>query len=229
MNSRTEFLNSLPDTMHKPEGATRWCGYCFVAAYLDGHNEAREKALHKLFHNERIMSGNGYECIGGRAMNSSLIPILLLLIVAFTAPALGQINATPLNESEWFNVALTLYNQERFNDSLQAFNKVIEIDPLNAYAWNYRGADLGLLGKNNEALASFGRATEINSSYAEPWYNIGRIYDIEGDLDSAIKAYNRATEINPNYQNAWFNKNQDMDAMGIGHSSLYNELTGAAG
>jgi tetratricopeptide (TPR) repeat protein len=166
--------------------------------------------------------------IGGRATNSSLISVLLLLIVTFTAPALGQINATQLNETEWFNVALTLYNQERFNDSLQAFNKVIEIDPLNAYAWNYRGADLGLLGKNDEALASFGEAARINSSYAEPWYNIGRIYDIEGDLDSAIKAYNRATEINPNYQNAWFNKDQDMDAMGIGHSSLYNELTGHA-
>jgi len=82
------------------------------------------------------------------------------------------------------------------------------------------------LGKDDEALASFGRAASINSSYAEPWYNIGRIYDNEGDLDSAIKAYNRATEINPNYQNAWFNKDQDMDSMGIGHSSLYNELSG---
>lgn len=160
-------------------------------------------------------------------MNSSLMPVILsLLIVALTAPVFGQMNESQLNESEWFNVGLTLYNQERFNDSLQAFNKVIEINPQNAYAWNFRGADLGLLGKNNEAIASFGRATEINSSYAEPWYNIGRMYDSEGDLDSAIKAYNRATEINPNYQNAWFNKNQDMDAMGIGHSSLYNELAG---
>ena len=185
-------------------------------------------ALHKLFHKERIISRTDYERIGGRATNSSLIPVLLLLIVAFTAPALGQINATQLNETEWFNVALTLYNQDRYNDSLQAYNNVIGIDPLNAVAWNNRGIDLALLGKNDAALMSFGRATSINSSYAEPWYNIGVIYDMEGDLDSAIKAYNRATEINPNYQKAWFNKNQDMDTMGIGHSSLYNELTGNA-
>jgi tetratricopeptide (TPR) repeat protein len=161
-------------------------------------------------------------------MNSSLIPILLLLIVAFTAPALGQINTTQLNESEWFNVALTLYNQDRYNDSLQAYNNVIAIDPLNAVAWNNRGIDLALLGKDTEALMSFGRAGSINASYAEPWYNMGVIYDRENDLDSAIKAYNRATQINPNYQRAWFNKNQDMDAMGIGHSSLYNELSGNA-
>lgn len=162
-------------------------------------------------------------------MYSSLISVLLLLlIVAFTAPALGQINATQLNESEWFNVALTLYNQDRYNDSLQAYNNVIAIDPLNAVAWNNRGIDLGLLGKDDEALMSFGRAGSINASYAEPWFNMGVIYDRENDLDSAIKAYNRATQINPNYQRAWVNKDQDMDAMGIGHSSLYNELSGNA-
>jgi tetratricopeptide (TPR) repeat protein len=147
-------------------------------------------------------------------MNLNLIPGLILVMV-ITAPALGQLNTTQLNETEWFNVALTLYSQERFNDSLQAFNKVIEIDPLNAYAWNYRGADLGLLGRNDDALASFGRAIEINSSYAEPWYNIGRIYDLEGDLDSAVKAYTRATEINPHYDKAWINKDNDIDAIGI--------------
>ena len=186
-------------------------------------------ALHKLFHKERIISRTDYERIGGRATNSSLIPVLLLLIVAFTAPALGQINATQLNESELYNVGMVLYTQDRYNDSLQAFNEVLDINPLNAYAWKMRGIDFGYLRNYNEALFSFYRAASINSSDAEIWYNIGRIYDLEGDLDSAIKAYNRATEINPNYQNAWFNKNQDMDAMGIGHSSLYNELTGHAG
>jgi tetratricopeptide (TPR) repeat protein len=148
-------------------------------------------------------------------MNSSIVPVLLLLtILALNAPVFGQINESQLNETEWFNVGLTLYNQEKFNESQKAFDKVIEINPLNAYAWNYRGVDIGRLGKNNEAIASFRKATEINSSYAEPWYNIGRMYDIEGDLVSAIEAYNRATDIHPTYQ-AWFNKMRDMDAMGI--------------
>jgi tetratricopeptide (TPR) repeat protein len=197
-----------------------------MAVYTDEHNESRGRALHKLFHKELNMSRNDYECTGGRAMNSSLIPVLLLLIVAFTAPALGQINTSQLNESEWFNDALTLYSQDRYNDSIQAFNKVIEIDPGNVNAWKMRGIDFGYLGNSNEALASFYRAASTNSSDAEIWYDIGVVYDMEGDLDSAIKAYNRATEINPNYQNAWFRKDQDMDTMGIGHSSLYNELTG---
>jgi hypothetical protein len=35
-----------------------------------------------------------------------------------------------------------------------------------------------------------------------------------------------ATEVNPNFQDAWVRKNQDIDYIGIEHTSLYNELTG---
>ncbi len=183
----------------------------------------QDRTLHKLFQNEQIIGH-----IGGRVTNSSLVLILMLLVAAFTAPALGQINASQLNKTEWLNLGLTLVNQNRYNDSLQAFDKLIEIDPLNTVAWKMRGIDLGYMRNYDQALMSFYRAAETNSSDAEPWYNIGRIYDLQGDLNSAIRAYNRATEIDPNYQAAWFHKNQDMDAMGIGHSSLYNELAGQA-
>jgi len=88
------------------------------------------------------------------------------------------------------------------------------------------GIDLGYMHQYDQAITAFEKAAEINSSDSEPWYNIGRIYDLEGDPNDAIAAYNHATEIDPNYQAAWFYKNQDMDAMGIGHTSLYNELTG---
>jgi hypothetical protein len=44
-------------------------------------------------------------------MNSSSVLALMLLVAAFTAPALGQINATQLNKTEWLNLGLTLYDQ----------------------------------------------------------------------------------------------------------------------
>lgn len=141
---------------------------------------------------------------GGRRTNLSLIPVLLLVIV--TTPALGQLNAT-----EWFDVGLTLYNQDRYNDSIQAYNKVIDIDPQNAVAWNNKGIDLGMLGKYDEALKSFDSATTVNSSYAEAWYNKGAVHDLQGDYNSAIQDYTRAIEINPSYQKALINKNNDID------------------
>jgi hypothetical protein len=61
----------------------------------------QNSALHKLFQSEQVIGH-----IGGRVTNSSSALVLLLLVAAFTAPALGQINATQLNETEWLNLGL---------------------------------------------------------------------------------------------------------------------------
>jgi tetratricopeptide (TPR) repeat protein len=159
-------------------------------------------------------------------MKIKSVSILLFIILAFAAPALGQTNATAQSESEWFTKAVSLYNQDKFAESLEAYNKVLEINPNNAEAWNNKGIDLGFMGKNEEALDAFYKATSINSTYAEAWYNMGVIYDALGDLDRAIQAYNEATEANPSYTKAWYRKNYDIDYQGFPHSSLYKELSG---
>ncbi len=138
-------------------------------------------------------------------MYTRLIPALLL-IMAFAVPAFGQTTAT-----DWFNIGMELYNQDNFTGSLEAYNKVLDIDPLDSQAWNNKGIDLGMLGRYDEALHAFGNATKINSSYAEAWYNAGVIYDFQGDLVSAIHAYNKATEIDPSYQKALVSRSHDSD------------------
>jgi tetratricopeptide (TPR) repeat protein len=152
--------------------------------------------------------------------------ISLLLCVVFAAPAFGQANQSQLNETKLLNIGLDLFDQNRYNESLAAFDKLIEIDPLNTVAWKMRGIDLAYMQKYDQAIFSFNQAAQLNSTDPEPWFNMGRVYDLVGDLGSAVQAYNRATQIKPDYQAAWFYKNQDLDIIGIGHTSLYNELTG---
>jgi tetratricopeptide (TPR) repeat protein len=138
-------------------------------------------------------------------MRTKMIPILLIMI-AFAVPALGQTNTT-----YWFNKAMDLYNQDNISGSIDAYNNVLAIDPQDAQAWNNKGIDLGILGKYDDALQAFDMATSINSSYAEAWYNMGVVYDMQGDLDDAVHAYNKATIINPSYQKALISKNDDID------------------
>jgi tetratricopeptide (TPR) repeat protein len=123
----------------------------------------------------------------------------------------APLNATQGNETQWFKVGVTRFNQGRYEESLQAYDKVIQINQQNAVAWNNRGIDLGILGKPDDALQSFLKATSINSSFAEAWFNVGIAYDFFGEYDNAINAYTRATEINPNYEQAQMNKNEDLD------------------
>lgn len=135
-------------------------------------------------------------------------------------PQLGQatknilipsLNSTSENETQLFKVGATLFNQGRYEESLQAYDKVIQIDQQNAAAWNNRGIDLGLLNKYDDALQSFLKATSINSSFAEAWFNVGIAYDFFGEYENAINAYTKALEINPNYEKAKANRNEDID------------------
>ena len=48
-----------------------------------------------------------------------------------------------------------LLDQEKFEDSLIAYNLALKIDPRNKRAMVGRGASLGALGKNEEALKVF--------------------------------------------------------------------------
>jgi hypothetical protein len=70
------------------------------------------------------------------------VGLLPMLVVGVTAPALGQLNAT-----DWFDVDKTLYNQERYSDSIQSDDNAIKIDSRFAEAWNNKGIDLGMLGE----------------------------------------------------------------------------------
>ena len=152
-------------------------------------------------------------CREGKITNYSsqhvfLALVTLALIWAFTAPACAGANETSI---DWFMKGLDLYNQEKFNDSLQAYNRALELDPNDSEAWNNKGIDEGLLGRYDEALKSFENAVVINDSYAQAWYNMGVIYDTKGYYYTAVQAYKRATQIDSSYQKALERRSVDTD------------------
>ena len=151
-------------------------------------------------------------------MNLKSIAFCALLILAFIGPAFGQTNTT-----DWFAEGMSLYNQDRFEESVQAYDKALQNDPQDAEAWNNKGISLGILGRYSEALVAFKKAVEINSSYAEAWYNMGVIFDFQERYVEAIQAYNMATQINPSYQKAWFKKNEDINIIGLANYLQLNK------
>jgi len=152
-----------------------------------------------------------------RSRYVSLVLVTLALIWAFTAPACAGENETTIN---WFMKGFDLCNQEKYNESLEAYNKALELDPNDFEAWNNKGIDEGLLGRYDEALQSFKNAVTINESYAEAWYNMGVIYDIKGYYYTAVQAYKRATQINPSYQKALVRRNFDTDYCNVSFALL---------
>ena len=115
--------------------------------------------------------------------------VTLALIWSFTAPVCAGANETSI---DWFMKGLDLYDQEKFNESLEAYNRALELDPNDFEAWNNKGIDEGLLGRYDEALKSFENAVALNESYAEAWYNMGVIYDFKGYYYTAVQAYKKS-------------------------------------
>jgi len=143
-----------------------------------------------------------------RWQNFYLAVVALALVCALMVPVCAGENET---SSEWFMRGLNLYNQDKYEESLQAYSKSLELNKNNAEAWNNKGIDEGLLGRYDDALVSFNNAVAINESYAEAWYNMGVIYDYKGYYQTAVQAYKRATQLNPSYQKALVRRNVDTD------------------
>ena len=72
-----------------------------------------------------------------------------------------QTETDPLDVHTHFQFGLTYYFARRFEDSIAAFNKALEIDPNYAEALRFRGLVRGYLGKFKEALIDINRALEL--------------------------------------------------------------------
>jgi tetratricopeptide (TPR) repeat protein len=164
--------------------------------------------MQKLYLRHGPKSRTGGRITNYRSQHIALASVALALILAFAAPVFAGENETA---TVWFMKGLDLYNQEKYDESLEAYNRALELDPNDFEAWNNKGIDEGLLGMYDEALKSFENAVALNESYAEAWYNMGVIYDFKGYYHTAIQAYKRATQINPSYQKALVRRNIDTD------------------
>jgi tetratricopeptide (TPR) repeat protein len=60
----------------------------------------------------------------------------------------------------------------RYNEAIECYDKVIEIDPQFSSAWNDKGAVLLALGRNNESLSCLEKSIEIDPNYDLAWCNI---------------------------------------------------------
>ena len=107
-----------------------------------------------------------------------------------------------------------LANDRHYDRALEYFNKAIEMNSENDFAWGDRGLMLDKKGRKNEALESFSRALEIDSSNSITWHNKGLTLLKLGKLAEGVECFNKAIEINEKYAKAWYNKGRGLSMLG---------------
>lgn len=107
--------------------------------------------------------------------------------------------AVPMSKEQLFQLATVAAGDGEFDRAVELFQKVIDLDPKFAPAYN----GLGLVhqsfeqGDLNESIRYFKIAIELAPDYGESWNNLGRAYYARGRFVDAEKAFLRSLEIKP--------------------------------
>ena len=94
---------------------------------------------------------------------------------------------------------------ERWETAVDAYERVVDIDPGYAAAWNNLGLLQHRMGRYERAQACYSKAIEADDSCCQAAFNLGSLHEDLSDLSTAIGWYRRALEMEPDYADAHFN------------------------
>jgi len=97
-----------------------------------------------------------------------------------------------------FNSGVDLYHQRDYARAIQAYQKVIEIDPGYAEAYNNLGIIYQDAGDFDRALSAYQKAIEINPRYEKALNNLGVLLYLKGRYEESIRAFQKALALNAN-------------------------------
>jgi Tfp pilus assembly protein PilF len=98
-----------------------------------------------------------------------------------------------------FNSGVAFYNQKEFSKAIQAYQKVIELDPTYVEAYNNLGITYQTMGDGKSAFGAYQKATEINPRYEKGYNNLGLLFLLEGRYEEALEVFQKALAINSNH------------------------------
>ncbi|HZK60708.1 MAG TPA: tetratricopeptide repeat protein, partial [Anaerovoracaceae bacterium] len=93
-----------------------------------------------------------------------------------------------------------------YDKAIEYFDKVIEINPENDWAWQNKGVSLSNLGREEEAIECYDRALELNPQNDRAWENKGVSLSNLGREEEAIECFDEVLSLNPQNDRAWERK-----------------------
>jgi len=139
--------------------------------------------------------------------------------------------APPADQAEtWFERASEWDGDPaQWEDAIDAYRRVVSIDPTYAAAWNNLGLLLHRMGRYDDAGEAYRSALDQDPQCCEAAYNLGSLHEDRGAVEEAIGDYRRALELSPDYADAHFNlagalARNGRDGEAIKHWQRYLEL-----
>jgi tetratricopeptide (TPR) repeat protein len=139
--------------------------------------------------------------------------------------------APPAEQAEtWFERASEWDGDPaQWEDAIDAYRRVVSIDPTYAAAWNNLGLLLHRMGRYDEAGEAYLSALVQDPQCCEAAYNMGSLHEDRGEIEEAISDYRKALALSADYADAHFNlagalARNGRDGEAIKHWQRYLEL-----
>lgn len=115
----------------------------------------------------------------------------------------SALESRPGDADAMYNLGIYLQNNNRLEDAVIVYDRMIEVDGNSVRAYYNRGYILlELQKKPADAIPFFERAIEIAPQYIDAVFNLGLCYEDLGEIAEAKKQYTKALEMNPQYDPA---------------------------
>ena len=130
--------------------------------------------------------------------------------------------APPAEQAErWFERASEWDGDPaQWGDAIEAYRRVVAIDPTYAAAWNNLGLLLHRMGDYEGARDAYDAALVHDPDCREAAYNLGSLHEDRGEVETAVASYRRALELSPDYADAHFNLAGALSRSGRGEEAV---------
>ncbi len=127
--------------------------------------------------------------------------ISILITIFFVSNSYSQPSQEEINQSrEFFNKGVQYGVNNEFQKSLEAFNNAIEINPIYAKAFLYRGLTKTELHDYKDAIKDFTITIELDPGYSDQaHYFRGLAKYKKSDYEAAIRDFSIAIRLNPDF------------------------------
>jgi tetratricopeptide (TPR) repeat protein len=100
----------------------------------------------------------------------------------------------------WHLKARDAYSQKKWQDTIDAYRKMLELDPNSAEAYEAIGEALFSLNRSEESVAPLEKAVALDSEDGTAHAILGKLYQDAGKQDKAITEFEAAYRLRPNDQ-----------------------------
>lgn len=99
------------------------------------------------------------------------------------------------DDFDWLKTGYEAFDDKKWDEALNAFDKVIKINPQNMEAYFYRGNIYDELGDYKKAIVNYNRAIMLNPIYIDAYLYRGFAYNNLGQLKKAMADIKKAAKL----------------------------------